>query len=171
VILERVRWNEKHRNRTHDLPSIPLLMYQGRLTKGRALDIAGGLGETAAVLALTGWKVTFLDLSDVAVVRARSRAAELKADVRIVQADARWLPFRGPFETIVVSNFLERRIVGELVGLLTPGGTIFCEQPMSGIRDEYCVKPGEFARLFAPLDVVLDTVSGDRSVYIGHRRA
>jgi SAM-dependent methyltransferase len=168
---ERARWNEKHGKRSHDMPSIPLLMYQGRLTKGRALDVAGGLGESAAVLALAGWKVTLVDLSDVAVARAKSRAAELKAEVRVVQGDALRLPFRGPFETIVVSRLLERRIAGELVRLLAPGGTLFCEQPMSGTRDEYCVKPGEFARLFAPLEVVVDGVDGDRSVYIGRRRA
>ena len=167
---DRARWNEKHKQRDHDLPSIPLLMYQGRLTKGRALDIAGGLGESAAVLALAGWKVTLVDLSDVAVARARSRAAELKAEVRVVQGDALRLPFRGPFDTIVVSRFLERRIAGELLRLLAPGGTLFCEQPMSGIREEYCVKPGEFAQLFASLEVVVDRVDGDRSVYIGRRR-
>ncbi len=168
---ERARWNEKHQKRDHDLPSIPLLMYQGRLTKGRALDIAGGLGESAAVLALAGWKVTLVDLSDVAVARAKSRAAELKAEVGVVQGDALRLPFRGPFDTIVVSRFLERRIAGELLRLLAPGGTLFCEQPMSGIREEYCVTPGEFARIFGSLEVVVDRVDGDRSVYIGRRRA
>ena len=168
---QRARWNEKHRKRDHDLPSIPLLMYQGRLTKGRALDVAGGLGESAAVLALAGWTVTLVDLSDVAVARAKSRAAELKAEVRVVQGDALRLPFRGPFDTIVVSRFLERRIAGELLRLLAPGGTLFCEQPMSGIREEYCVKPGEFARIFGSLEVVVDRVDGDRSVYIGRRRA
>lgn len=168
---DRARWNQKHRGRSHDLPSVPLLMYQGRLTRGRALDVAGGLGESAAVLALAGWTVTLVDLSDVAVARARTRAAELKAEVRVVQADARRLPFRGPFETIVVSRFLERSIAGELVRLLAPGGTLFCEQPMSGIREEYRIKPSEFRRLFEPLEIVLDGVDGDRAVYIGRKKA
>lgn len=146
-------------------------MYQGRLTKGRALDVAGGQGETASVLALAGWTVTLADISDVAVDRAKKRSRELKADVRVVQADALRLPFRGPFETIVMTRFVERRLAGELVRLLAPGGTLFCEQPMTGLREEYCVKPGEFAALFAPLEAVLDTVDGDRSVYIGRKRA
>lgn len=168
---DRARWNEKYRQGGHDLPSVPLIMYQGRLTRGRALDVAGGLGESAAVLALAGWTVTLVDLSDVAVQRARKRSAELKAGVRVVQADARRLPFRGPFETIVVSKFLERSLAGDLMGLLAPGGTLFCEQPMTGLRAEYCVKPGEFAALFSPLEVVLDTVDGDRSVFIGRKKA
>jgi SAM-dependent methyltransferase len=168
---ERKRWNENFRKGGHDLPSIPLLMYQGRLTKGRALDVAGGLGETAAVLALAGWTVTLADLSDVAVDRARERARELKADVRVVQADALRLPFRGPFETIVVSRFLERSIAHELVRLLRPGGTLFCEQPMSGISPGYCIQAGEFPRLYPGLEVVLDAVDGDRAIFIGRKKA
>jgi tellurite methyltransferase len=168
---ERARWNEKHRKGGHTLPSIPLLLYQGRLKKGRALDVAGGRGENAAILALAGWNVTFIDLSDEAVALARTRARELKADVHIVQADALRLPFRGPFDTIVVTRFLERSIAGELVRLLAPGGTILCEQSMEGIAEAYCVQPGELARLYSPLEAVLDTIDGDRSVFIGRKRA
>jgi tellurite methyltransferase len=166
---ERTRWNEKHRKGGHTLPSIPLLLYQGRLTKGRALDVAGGRGENAAILALAGWRVTLADLSDEAVILARVRALELKADVHIVQADALRLPFRGPFQTIVVTRFLERSIAGELARLLAPGGTIFCEQPMVGISEAYCVKAGELAVLFNTLEAVLDTTEGDRAVFIGRK--
>jgi tellurite methyltransferase len=168
---ERARWNEKHRKAGQDLPSIPLIMYQGRLKKGRALDVAGGRGENAAILALAGWNVTLADLSDEAVALSRTRARELKAGVRIVQADALRLPFRGPFDTIVVTKFFERAIAGELLRLLAPGGTLLCEQPMTGISEAYCVKPGEFVQLFRPLEVVLDTIEAERSVFIGRKRA
>ncbi|MBV8880679.1 MAG: class I SAM-dependent methyltransferase [Planctomycetaceae bacterium] len=168
---DRARWNDKYRKGGHDLPSIPLLMYQGRLTRGRALDVAGGLGESAAVLALAGWTVTLADLSDVAVERARKRSRELKADVRVVQADALRLPFKGPFETIVVARFLERSIAPELLRVLAPGGTLFCENSMEGISERYCVKRGEYASLFPGLETVLDTVDGDLAVYIGRKKA
>jgi tellurite methyltransferase len=168
---ERARWNEKHRKGGHSMPSIPLLLYQGRLKRGRALDLAGGRGENAAILALAGWDVTLADLSDEAIRLARARARELKADVHLVQADALRLPLRGPFDTIVVARFIERSIAGELTRLLAPGGTIFCEQPMEGIAENYCVKPGELAGLFGSLEVVLDAVDGDRSVFIGRKRA
>lgn len=164
---ERARWNEKQRGRDHDLPSIPLLMYQGRLSKGRALDVAGGLGENAAILALAGWTTVYADLSDVALARARGRARELKAEVRFVHADALRLPFRGRFDTIVVSRFLERTIAPELVRLLAPGGTLFCEQKIDGIPVPWRAAPGDFARLFPTLDAIVDTTDGDRSVYIG----
>jgi SAM-dependent methyltransferase len=167
---ERARWNEKHRGRGRPTPSIPLLMYLGRLSRGRALDLAGGAGENAAILALAGWTVTLLELSEVALAKARLRARELRADVQFLQADALHLPLRGPFETIVVARFLERSIAGELVTLLAPGGTLFLQQPMAGIREAFCVKPGELSRLFAPLEGVLDTQSGEDSVFIGRKR-
>jgi hypothetical protein len=42
---------------------------------------------------------------------------------------------------------------------------------MSGISEAYCVKPGEFAALFSSLEVLLDTIDGDRSIFIGRKRA
>ncbi|HEX7896944.1 MAG TPA: class I SAM-dependent methyltransferase [Planctomycetota bacterium] len=164
---DRARWNEKHRAGGHALPSIPLLMYQGRLARGRALDLAGGLGENAACLALAGWRVVTCDLSDVAVARSKGRAVELKADVRVVQADALRLPFRGPFDLIVACRFLERAIAPELVRLLAPGGTLFCEQKTSG---SYAIGPGEFPRLFPALQTELLEEKGDVAVYLGRKR-
>lgn len=168
---DRARWNEKYRAGGHDLPCIPLIMHQGRLSKGRALDVAGGVGENAAILALAGWRVTLVDLSDEAVRRARARARELRADLTIVQGDALRLPFRGPFETIVVSHFLERSIAPELVRLLAPGGTLFAATATTGLPEPYRIKAGEFAQLFGALEVVLDTLEDDRCVFIGRKRA
>ena len=163
---DRARWNARHREGGHALPSIPLLIHQGRLARGRALDLAGGLGENAALLALAGWQVTTCDLSDHAVARARARAVELKADVRVVQADALRLPFRGAFDLIVTCRFLERAVAPELVRLLAPGGTLFCEQKMSG---SYAVGPGEFPRLFPALKTDLLEEKGDVAVYLGRK--
>jgi SAM-dependent methyltransferase len=166
---DRERWNRRHPEGGHGRVSIPLLLHQSRLTRGRALDVAGGPGENAAILALAGWRVTTLDLSDRAVRRAKDRSRELRADVSVVQADALRLPFRGPFETIVVIRYLERSMAPGLSELLAPGGTIFCEQPTRGISDEYCVRPGEFPRLFAGLVTVLDAIEGDSAIYLGRR--
>jgi SAM-dependent methyltransferase len=170
VAEERERWNRKYREKGQCAPSIPLLLYQHRLTRGRALDLAGGTGENAAILALAGWRVTLVDLSDEAVRRARERARGLHVDVAILQADARHLPLRGPFETIVVTRFLERPLAPVLSALLAPGGTLFCEQPLAGIREEFVVRPGEFPRIYPDLEPVLETDLGGCSVFIGRRR-
>ena len=175
---DRARWNEKYRaGRTHVEPSVRLMMHQGRLAKGRALDLAGGSGENATILAMAGWQVTVADISDEALAHAGQRAGELKADIHRVQGDALRLPFRGPFETIIVTKFLERTIVSELVGLLAPGGTIFCEtlRPRpgqalgKGLPEPYGIKAGEYATLFGDLEAVLDTADDASAVFIGRK--
>jgi SAM-dependent methyltransferase len=167
---DRRRWNEKHARGGRDLPSIPLLRYQGRLKPGRALDVACGFGENAALLALAGWRVLAFDLSDVAVARTRARASELRTRVGVVQADAARLPFRGPFDTIVVTRFLDRRGLPGLAALLSPGGTIFCEHPLVGLKPEYLVAPGELRNLLPDLEPLVDEADGFTAIFLGRRR-
>ena len=163
---DRARWNAKHAAAGQMLPSIPLLTLQARLAPGLALDLAGGRGENAAVLSLAGWKVVLADLSEEALARAGRRSAELKADVHRVQADALRLPFCGPFDLIVAANFLERGIAPELERLLAPGGTLFCEQPLSGA---YAIRPGEIRQLFPSLETLVLNEEGERAVYLGRK--
>ena len=168
-MTDRERWNEKYRAGGPDKPSVFLMMHQARLTRGKALDLAGGCGENSAILAMAGWQVTYADVSDEAISRARKRVGELRTDVQWVHADALRLPFKGPFDTIVVINYLERTISKELIGLLAPGGTIFAETYLKGLPDPYLIKSGEWAKLFAGLEVVLDKEVDDKSVFIGKK--
>ena len=161
---DRARWNEKHRKGGHERPSEALVRHLSLLTPGRALDLAGGTGANAEVLARAGYRVTLLDLSDDAVRRARGTG------VGVVQGDALRIPFRGPFETIVMTKFLERRITPDLVRLLAPGGTLFAEQPLQGLPEAYLIRPGEFPRLFAGLECLLHVEEGGRAVFIGRKR-
>ncbi len=63
------------------------------LTPGRALDVGCGEGADAIWLTRRGWTVTAIDISDVAVCRARD-AAELARDaVDWVRGDALQTPF------------------------------------------------------------------------------
>ncbi len=160
---DRAKWNAKHRAGGHDRPSEALARHLPRLTPGRALDLAGGTGANSEVLARAGFRVVLLDLSDEAILRARGRGFP------VVQGDALRLPFRGPFETIVVVQYLERSIAPELMRLLAPGGTLFCEQPRHGLPERYVVRPGEFPRLFGGLEPILRQEDVDRAVFIGRR--
>lgn len=135
-------------------------MYQDRLAKGRALDVAAGLGENAAVLALAGWKVTAADISDEAVRGAQKRARELRAPLNVVKADALYLPFRSQFDVVVCTYFLERFL--RLERLLNPGGTLFVEsftvdhlRYAPTFKREYCLEKGELRTLYPGLEEVL----------------
>src|SRR6267143_1209766 len=62
------------------------------LTPGRALDVGCGEGADAIWLARRGWTVTAIDLSDVAVRRAREAAELAGAAVEWVCGDALQTP-------------------------------------------------------------------------------
>ncbi|HEX4490913.1 MAG TPA: class I SAM-dependent methyltransferase [Acidimicrobiia bacterium] len=58
------------------------------LTPGRALDVGCGEGADAIWLAQKGWTVTAIDVSDVAIDRARAAAARAGAAVEWICGDA-----------------------------------------------------------------------------------
>src|SRR3954468_4007884 len=73
-------WDAKYSERSGALwsgqPNGRLVAEAAGLTPGRALDVGCGEGADAIWLAQRGWTVTAIDISDVAVSRAR-QAGEL----------------------------------------------------------------------------------------------
>jgi SAM-dependent methyltransferase len=67
-------------------PNTALIAEAGGLEPGRALDIGCGTGADAVWLAGRGWQVTALDVSGVALDRARARARQAGVDVHWVQS-------------------------------------------------------------------------------------
>ncbi len=113
---ERTRWNERYRsgNGPRRL-NARLAQYLPLLKKGRALDLAGGIGQNAALL--DDWQVILVDLSDQALARA--------SGLRVL-ADAGALPFpAATFDTILDTFFFDPHV--DFAGLLTAGGTLFFE--------------------------------------------
>src|SRR5580698_6461296 len=69
-------------------PNGRLVVEAAGLTPGRALDVGCGEGADAIWLALHGWTVTGIDVSEVAVGRARAAAALAGAAVEWMCGDA-----------------------------------------------------------------------------------
>jgi len=179
---DRERWNAKHgAGRGGHGANVRLIMYRDRLARGRALDVAAGAGENAAILALAGWKVVASDLSDEAIRRGRVRSRELKADLAFVQADATLLPFRpASFDTVVCTYFLDRDAARRLPLLLKPGGTLFFMTHRLGHRkyipelpEICCLEPGEVTSLFPGMEPLLhqedDDGQEDYGLFIGRK--
>lgn len=73
----------------------------GARTPGRALELGCGTGTNAVYLARLGWEVTAVDMIEIAVGRARERAAAAGVPVRLVCGDATRLPdlgVTGPYD-------------------------------------------------------------------------
>jgi tellurite methyltransferase len=179
---DRERWNAKYvAGRGGHGANPRLIMYRDRLAPGRALDVAAGAGENAAIMALGGWNVVASDLSDEAMARSRRRATELRADVALVQSDATQLPFRrASFDTVVCLYFLDRDSARRLPELLKPGGTLFFMTHRIGhqkyipeLPAQYCLEPGEVKMLFPTLKELLhqedDDGQEDYGLFIGRK--
>ncbi len=113
---DRARWNERYRAGQGPTRLNPRLQkYLPLLKRGRALDLASGIGQNAQLL--TEWGVVLADLSEEALARAQGLR---------VQCDARALPFPlHIFDTVVCTRFFDPRV--NFSELLTTGGTLFFE--------------------------------------------
>ena len=125
---DRERWNARYEAgeyaaRTH--PSALLAAWIGRLPRGRALDVACGRGRNAIHLAANGYAVDAMDISDVALARARERADAAGVAVNWIEADLERPDIaRDAYDVVVIARFLNRPLIPRLIDALRPGGHI-----------------------------------------------
>jgi SAM-dependent methyltransferase len=132
----RDRWNERYATRPRIWSGVPnpvLVDEAEALAPGRALDVGCGEGGDALWLAERGWHALGVDVSDVAVDRAREEALSrrnLSGAAEFQQADLRnWVPNEGTFD-LVLAFFMhpppdERDLIfPRLAAAVAPGGTL-----------------------------------------------
>lgn len=125
-------WDERYasaENLWSAKPNRFLVAEVEHLEPGRALDLACGEGQNAIWLAARGWDVIGVDYSEVAVAKARSRAARESVSARFVCADlVEYEPESTAFGLVLVlylhvPTSERRRILAKVAGALGPGGT------------------------------------------------
>jgi hypothetical protein len=148
---DRTRWNDRYRaGDGPDHKNARLEKYRGMLKRGRALDLAGGLGQNAELLG--NWTVVNVDISDEALKRAHG--------LRVL-ADANALPFALElFDTIICTNFFEPKI--NYAALLTSGGTLFFEtftladqKYRPGFNSTFLLDPAQIPMLFKDFETLV----------------
>ena len=131
-------------------PNRRLVAEVGELRPGQALDLACGEGQNAVWLATLGWDVLGVDFSEVAIAKARRRAAAEGLDVEFVCAD------------LVVVLFLhfdaeERGVVlPRAADALAPGGTLLLIGHDRTNLTDGVGGPSDASVLYTPEDVVSD---------------
>ncbi len=161
---DRQRWDERYRTRAPGLrpPHPYLLRIVHQLpTSGRALDLAGGDGRHAILLASRGLDVTLTDISPVGLERARAAAAEVGVSITTVTADLTTAPPpAGPWDLIVCVLYFERALLARISGILAPGGRFVFVQPTRTNLSKhnhaarFVVEPGEITRLLPGLRIL-----------------
>ena len=129
---------------------------------GDALDLACGRGGNALFLAGKGYATCAWDLSEVVIQRLADQARQIGVPLRAEQRDvAANPPPPASFDIIVVSRYLERTIVSDIIGALKDGGLLFYQ---TFIREKvsdfgphnpaYRLQPNELLRLFRSLHII-----------------
>ena len=95
---------------------------------GMALDLAGGLGRHALWLATRKWRVSVVDLSEVAIGKLRQAAGQLNVETCLFAQDAAEFNFKAArFDLILLFYHLDRRLFPKIVAALSPGGLFVCK--------------------------------------------
>jgi SAM-dependent methyltransferase len=131
---QTAEWNAKYSEREGAMwsgrPNGRLVVEVAGLTPGRALDVGCGEGADAIWLALSGWTVTAIDVSDVALSRAGEAAEGAGAVVEWVCGDALQTSFVAcSFDLVSLQYPALPKAAGEpavraLLGTVRPGGLL-----------------------------------------------
>src|SRR5215471_6285026 len=124
------RYSERDGARWSGRPNGRLVAEVVSLTPGRALDVGCGEGADAIWLARSGWAVTAIEISEVAVIRAREAAERADAIVEWVCGDALRTSFpAGSFDLLSMQYPALPKAAGEaavraLLDTVCPGGLL-----------------------------------------------
>jgi SAM-dependent methyltransferase len=131
---QTTEWNARYTERDGAMwsgrPNGRLVAEVAGLRPGRALDVGCGEGADAIWLARRGWTVTAIDVSDVAVQRAREAAERAGAAVDWVHGDALQTPIPAhSFDLLSLQYPALPKAAGEpavrtLLDTVRPGGLL-----------------------------------------------
>ncbi len=185
---DRERWNGRYGAGEYagrHWPSEFLKESVERLPRGRALDLACGLGRNARFLAEHGWRVDAVDISDAALDRAKALAPD--ADIRWIACDLEQgftpppdrsvraagapggqdaLPPERHYDLVLNIRYVNLPLLESLRAALRPGGALLAEQHLAlpdmpddiaGPRNRrFRVAPGALRGVAAGLRIEVD---------------
>jgi tellurite methyltransferase len=146
------------------------------LPMGKALDIAMSEGRNAVFLARRGFVVDGVDLSEVAIRKARRLARESRVEINTIQADLNKYEIPPEsYEVIVNVDYLQRSLIPKMKKGLKRGGVVVFENATEGqlslpggggLSRESLLKDGELKQLFSEFQVIFyeETNDGVRSL-------
>jgi len=129
---------------------------------GTALDLAGGVGRHALWLAKRNWRVTVVDISEVAIHKLDQKALQLDLRLNLFALDATEYQFEpGHFDLIVMFYHFDRDICPRILAALKPGGFLICKSSLSwdiyegaNLTSTKLLEKGEILSMFPELRTV-----------------
>ncbi len=127
---DKLRWNTKYREGRLTPLRDTLIRFYGFACKGKALEIACGTGANSIFLAKKGFRVVAIDISEVAINKARLQAKREGVEhlLRFKPMDVRAFGFMPEQYSIVLSfYFLDRSLFRRMERSLSKGGVLIFE--------------------------------------------
>ncbi len=160
---DRVRWDDIYRKRTskpYPAPDPLLFDYVPPVMDRRpqhGLDLAGGFGQNGLWLASQGYIVDILDISRVALSRARGEMAMRNLrNVNLLQVDLDDCELdEQHYHIVCVFRYLKRNFLPRLLASIVPGGRIIYESlnvlyldVVPEFNQEFLLSLGELEAIF-----------------------
>ncbi|MCE7791240.1 methyltransferase domain-containing protein [Salipaludibacillus sp. CUR1] len=156
------KWNSKHADRIEQQkqkePNPRLIKLAPYFTGGTAVDLACGLGANSVFLAKLNYKVSAVDISDVAVSHVKELADKENLAIDAFTRDLTNLKQSDMEENsadlAVITYYLDRLIFPYIKSIIKKNGFIFIEtyyvSPAgnSKVSDNYKLQPGELLSEF-----------------------
>jgi SAM-dependent methyltransferase len=159
----RDRWNKVFTEGAPSLRKQPSALLVGAVANvepGTALDLGIGEGRNAFYLAGRGWKVTGVDISDVAVDQVKKHSSESKLPVTAVVSDLDAYDFGKSQWDLITSFFMhswhrssKTDIAARIYDALKPGGLVVIEA-FSDPPHPSGLSLAELGRTFSKLHVI-----------------
>ena len=162
---ERTAWNLRYSGGDYSPRTEPTPFLEDwieRIPRGRALDVACGTGRNALRLAEAGFEVDAVDISEVAIDRARAEAERRRLEIgwHVAAMDDFPIP-ADTFQLVTVVRYRNPGLWPRLAASLAPDGWILVEHHMKSSRTvvgpptpEFRLDPGELLVAFGALRIV-----------------
>ena len=155
--------------------------------QGKSLDLASGFGANALFLAQHNMESHAWDISSIAVEKLKEISNSMNLDIKTEVRDVTTSPpEENSFDVIVVSHFLDRQIMPNIISALRENGLLFYQtftktrvQDIGPSSEKYRLGKNELLDLCKDLDTIVyreegtigDTESGFRNeaLFIGQR--
>jgi SAM-dependent methyltransferase len=163
---DRRRWDERYASQAPapfdaiEPPSLFAEYADVFPTSGNALDLACGQGLGSVWLAQRGLDVLGVDISSVAINRARGLARRSRVEERCRFEDLdldKGLPPGAPVDVILCHLFRDRRLDRAIIERLAPGGllAIAVLSEVDAAPGPFRATPGELPAAFAEMEIVV----------------
>lgn len=166
------RWQQRYResppeqmpwHRQQPAETLVEAVRRGLLPKGITIDLGCGTGTDLMYLAQQDYRVIGVDIAIEPLRFARERFRQAGLDIPLIQADARFLPFRDASIDLICDSGCFHSFAPEIrpmyarsvARVLKPGGILFMrefhvDQPQPPEGGPYRLKLEEFFEVFTP---------------------